>query len=170
MLIEALSTLVLNNNDISLNQYKQLIPQQSISKIERIKKNASYSLSQEAKNKINNHLLKLIDKYHNFIPLHKKSFLHNFDRWETEESKELLVLLNSVITGENKFIEALLKMKKHSKKYPSIIQKLDILISLNNDFLSFTKQYLQRAKEADQASKFMDSFITNNQEVLKALA
>ena len=62
------------------------------------------------------------------------------------------------------------KHRENIRALWSLSSKVDELIQLHNEMIDFTIQYLQRAKEIDEASKFMNTFISNNQEVLEALA
>lgn len=169
MFIEALSALAIDSRDVSLQEYQKVITKQSTYKIEKIKDDF-LNLSSEIRAKMSNDLSILIDEYKKFVPINEETFINNFDKWEIVESTNILLLVNTLLDESRKLNKEYLTLKKLTKRYTSISSKFDELISLNNDIINFTNQYLPRAKEADEASKFMNNFISNNQEVLEALA
>ena len=169
MFAEALTALAINNTDIPLQKYQEIIANQPTYKIEK-SKDTYINLSKSLKSEINNFFLALIEFNSKFIPLHKEVFINNFDTWEIEEGSNILSLLNQTINTKKKLNVKYIRLKRLVKGHTSLTSKIDELISLNNDIIKFTNQYLTRAKEADEASKFINNFIANNQEVLKALA
>ena len=62
------------------------------------------------------------------------------------------------------------KEAKFYKNYPSIANKNRQISHIHKEIVDFTKQYYQRAKEADEVSKFMDTFLVKNKEVLNTIA
>ena len=169
MFAEALSALTINSTNVSLQEYQKVIANQPTYKIEK-SKDTYLHLSENDKTEISNDLLILINVYKEFIPINEQAFINNFNNWEINESSNILFLVNSLINESRNLNKEYLKFKKIVKGYSSLSSKLDKLIDLNNNIIKFTNQYLTRAKEADEASKFINSFISNNQEVLKALA
>lgn len=169
MFAEALSALTINSTNVSLQEYQKVIANQPTYKIEK-SKDTYLHLSENDKTEISNDLLVLINLNKKFVPIHEQAFINNFDRWEIEEGNTILSLINQTIDGKKKLNKKYIQLKKLVKGYPSLTSKIDALISLNNNMIKFTNQYLTRAKEADEASKFINNFISNNQEVLKALA
>lgn len=133
MVAEALSALIMNTTNVSLDEYKYVIENKSKLKIERPKE-----ITQIGRYKI----------------YHEKIFRENFDRWEIEEAGNLYLSLNTLSLLWEK------KAKSMNKEISKIYQEI----------ADITKLYLQRAKEADKASKFMDTFLVKNQEVLEVLA
>ena len=169
MFTEFLSVLAISSTNIPVQKYQEIIANQPIYKIEK-SKDKYVNISESLKTETNSSLYTLIKVYKKFIPLHKEVFINNFDNWELEEGDTILSLVKQTIDGNNKLNKQYIQLKKLVRGYPSLTSKIDELISLNNDMSEFTNQYLARAKEADEASKFINSFISNNQEVLKALA
>jgi len=169
MLTSALSAFFINSENISVNEYKNVIANQPKYKIEKNIYN-NLILSEKDKKQINNDLSSLIEFKQKYISIHRKVFINNFDKWVIEESDSILSLVNFIINTSKVINREYTKLKKPFKNYPSITSKLDELINLNNEIIDFTKNYLARANKADEAYKFINNFIPMNQEVLKALA
>ena len=169
MFVEALIALTIDSKDISLQKYQKIISNQPTYKIEK-NKDTYINLSLNTIVKLQNNLSNLIDVSKKFIPIHKQAFENNFDRWEIEESSYILPFIKKINYDTKKLTKEYLQLKKLIKRYSSLTTKLDELINLNNDIINFTNQYLTRAEEVDGASKFINNFISNNQEVLKELA
>jgi len=169
MFAEVLSALAINNTDIPLQKYQEIIASQPTYKIEK-SKDKYINLSENLKIEINKAFLILIELNTKFVPLHKEVFINNFDRWEIEEGDNILSLVNQTINRKKRLNEKYVKLQKLLKGHPSLTSKIEKLIKLNNDIIKFSRPYFTRAKEADEASKFINNFIANNQEVLKALA
>ena len=166
MFTSMLSALAINSSDIPLKEYQEIIKNQPTYKIEN---NRDEYINLSMNNKINT-LLNFINFKKKILVIHKKVFINNFDRWEIEEAENILYSVNYIINENKKLNKKYLKLKKLIKGHPSLTSKIDELIQLNNDIIEFSSQYLTRAKEADEASKFINDFISNNQEVLNALA
>jgi hypothetical protein len=169
MFAEALSALAINSTDIPLQKYQEIIAKQPTYKIEK-SKDTYINLSKNLKMEINNFFLALIDFNAKFIPLHKEVFINNFDKWEIEEGQSTLSLVNQTINTKKKLNVKYIRLRRLVRGHTSLTTKIDELISFNEDIIKFTNHYLIRAKEADEASKFINDFISDNQEVLKALA
>ncbi|CAA6817761.1 MAG: Unknown protein [uncultured Sulfurovum sp.] len=169
MLTEALSALAINSSDVSLEDYQKIIAKQPIYKIEK-SKNKYVKVSEKLKNETNDFLVTFLESQRKNIPLAQEVFINNFDRWEVEDSDNLFFAINELLNIKKEFDKEYIRGKRHFKGYPSLSSKLDELIELNNGAIKFINEYLPRAKEADAASKFMNTFISNNQEVLEALA
>jgi len=168
-MFETLTALTIDSTDISLKQYQEIIANQPTYKIEK-SKDTYINLSLDMKIEIQNDLLILIGEYKRFLPIHKQAFINNFDKWEIEESNNILSLIKTINNEGKKLNKEFYQLKRLIKRYSSLTSKIEELIKLNNDIINFTNQYLTRAKEADEASKFINNFVSNNQEVLKALA
>lgn len=169
MFTSMLSALAINSSDIPLKEYQEIIKNQPTYKIKN-NRDEYINLSINNKIKINSTLSNLIDFYRELSSINKKIFINNFDRWEIEEAENILYSINYTINENKKLNKKYLKLKKLIKGHPSLTSKIDELIQLNNDIIEFSSQYLTRAKEADEASKFINDFISDNQEVLNALA
>ena len=169
MLVEALSVLMMNTSNVSLDEYKYIAENQPKSKIE---KNTKYDffLTIKEKDNLNNISHEFIETISLFRDYKEEVFKNNFERWEIEEASNLLSLLKYTISENSKMAILWTKEIKHYKKYPSIAEKAKQISQIHKEIADFNKQYLQRAKEADEASKFMDTFLVENQEVLEALA
>ncbi len=169
MLVEALSVLMMNTSNVSLDEYKYIAENQPKSKIEK-NKNYDFSLTAKEKEYINNICQNIIEKVSLFRDYNEEVLKNNFERWEIEEASNLLSLIKYIIIENIEIITFLEKEVKLYKKYTSITNKLKQISQITKEIADFNKQYLQRAKEADEASKFMDTFLLENQEVLEALA
>jgi len=168
MFIEVLSALAITNNRVSFQEYQNVIAKQPIYKIEN--NNRYIKVAEKLKNDTNDFLVSFLESQKKSIPLEQDIFRNNFDRWEVEDSEVLFFGINEALNIKKELNKEYLRAKRYFKAYPSLSSKVDELILLNNDAIKFITQYLPRAKEADEASKFMNNFISNNQEVLDALA
>lgn len=169
MFTEALSVLAINSRDVSLQKYQEVIAKQPIYKIEK-SKNKYFKVSEKLKCDTDDFLTTFLESQKKNLPLEQEIFINNFDRWAVEQSDDLFFLITTKLNIKKELNIQYIRAKKRFKGYPSLSSKIDELMLLNNEEIKFVTQYLPRAKEADKASKFMNSFISNNQEVLESLA
>ena len=100
MFTQALTALAIDSTDISLTKYQEIVAKQPTYKIEK-SKDTYLNLSPSMKTEMSNELSDMINGEQEFISIHKKIFVNNFDKWEIEESKELLSLIKNTINGNN---------------------------------------------------------------------
>lgn len=150
MLVEALSALMMNTFHVSLDGYRS------------IANNIQYDFTLNCQD-----TLEIVSLFRDYK---KEVFKNNFERWEIEEASDLFSFVEYTLTENSKIILSLEEEMKYYKKYDSITNTLNEIIKIQKEIDYFTKGYLQRAKEADEASRFMDTFLVKNKEVLEALA
>lgn len=169
MLAEVLSALMINRSNVSLDEYRTVLENQPKSKIEQ-NKNYDFFLTSQEKEHLNSISQELIETMSLFRDYNEEVFKSNFERWEIKEASNLLSLVKDIIDEHSEISSLWEKEAKYYKKYPSIADKNRQISQIHKEIVDFTREYLKRAKEADEASKFMDRFVVDNQEVLDALA
>lgn len=161
--------LSINASDASALEYKEAVVNNPISYSPTISKEKDFFLSPEQKKHLKDESLINLETLQSFNQNNRAIFQYNFERWIVEDGSNVHELVSRIIDMAVEFKLGFAKEAKYYKKHPSLARILEDTADEWSEILDFTKSYQKKAREANEISAFMDVFIPQNQEVLKAL-
>lgn len=159
----------LNATDVSLQEFTQTLKANSHYTKSFKYSNKFYLSDEDAK-----HLIfiaeKLFDVTNKQLELFEHKIVFRLDNWFITETKDTIDLMESLISSTSIQLKAFRKFSKDNsnhKKLAKIEHEIALLLQKQYDLAIVYRPRIDQAKET---MKFMESFIPQNEEVLKALA